>query len=446
MSSQISTLWQSHDGDVFLIDVPHSISSAQGTSNHPVQDILLSTKPLEEPYPTHEPKSPAARAKSVNNTVDADLHEQYAAILADAVAKVKTAYTGPLCLPRPFVEVPAVKGKKRKLSTEDDEGGETEDTKKMNKKDGGEPHRNLPDNFMRRLSEIPCARIHGVDCDETSYEDGDIHVTEHQRGATAQNWIAVSDSRDQAATFNFSIPPDSSFVLGSCWDPTTLHRYVRAQAQELDVPKVFDAILLDPPWPNRSVKRTHKTANSTYSTVPTLEDIYQLLVGMDLDMLMADNCALAMWITNKPAVRDLVLGEGGLFECWGVELVEEWVWLKTTLNGDPVTPIDSIWRKPYEVLLIGRKRRNYLTSAEEMPATQQDVKRRVLMSVPDLHSRKPCLKELIETLVPDANRYRALEVFARHLVAGWWSWGDECLKFNWEGNWRHEEVLEEAEA
>ena len=67
------------------------------------------------------------------------------------------------------------------------------------------------------------------------------------------------------------------------------------------------------------------------------------------------------------------------------------------------------------------------------------------MSVPDLHSRKPCLKELIETLLLDANHYRALEVFARHLVAGWWSWGDECLKFNWEGNWRFEGTSEEVD-
>jgi N6-adenosine-specific RNA methylase IME4 len=446
MSDQNPILWQSEDRDVFLIDIPRSISFAQGTSEHPHQDILLSTKPLEEPYPTSEPKSAAARARLVNNTVDARQHEEYAALLADALAKTKTTHDGPWCLPRPFVEVTASKSKKRKLSTEGEhEGGEIQDAKK-DMRVSGEPHRNLPDDLIRRLSEKTTAHIHGVDLEENSHEGRDLHISEHKRDGTAGPWLTVSDTRDQTVSYNFSIPSDSSFVLGSCWDPTTLHRYIRAQAQELDVPKTFNAILLDPPWPNRSVKRTHQTANSTYSTLATLQDIYQLIVGMDLDMLMADNCVVAMWITNKPAVRDLMLGEGGLFECWGVELVEEFIWLKTTLHGEPVTPMDSILRKPYEILLVGRKRRNYLTPTDEMSAERGEVKRRVLMSVPDLHSRKPCLKELIEMLVSDAGCYRALEVFARHLVAGWWSWGDECIKFNWEGNWRRNESTKDMEA
>ena len=444
MSNPNQNLWQSAQKDITLIDIPRSISLAQGTDEHPCQDILLSTTPQEEPYPTNEPKSAAARAKLANNTVDAELHEEYAVLLVDALARVKATYTGPWCLPRPFVEAPAGKGKKRKLSpADDDENGETGNAK-QNLRPGGDLHHSLPSDLLRHLSEIPSARIHGVNLEEPSRVNGENHTSEQQRDEDAQKWVAISDPKDEAASFNFSIPPGSSFVLGSCWDSTTLHRYVRAQAQELDVPKTFDAILLDPPWPNRSVKRTHKTANSSYATLATLQDVYQLIIGMDLDVLMAENCVVAVWITNKPAVRELVLGEGGLFECWGVELVEEWIWLKTTLHGDPVTPINSIWRKPYEVLLVGRKRRSYLTTAAETPATHVGVKRKVVMSVPDLHSRKPCLKKLIETLVLDSDRYRALEVFARHLVAEWWSWGDECIKFNWEGNWRREELCEEA--
>jgi len=430
---------------VFLIDIPGSIASAQGTSERPYRHLLLSTKPIEEPYPTNEPKSAAARAKLINNTVDAGLHEEYALLLSDVLTKVKAAYNGPWCVSRHFVEVSATKGKKRKLSPEGGDGGDEVKDATKDMRLIQEPHRSLPNDLMRRLSEVPTAHIHGVDLEETSQADGDLHVSEHQREGSPQDWLKVSDPREQTASFNFAIPADSSFVLGSCWDPTTLHRYIRAQAQELDVPKMFNAVLLDPPWPNSSVKRTHKTANSTYSTVATLQDIYELIIGMDLDMLMADNCVVAMWITNKPAVRDLVLGEDGIFECLGVELVEEWIWLKTTLHGEPVTPIDSVWRKPYEMLLVGRKRRNYLTSAQGSAAKDGSVKKRVLMSVPDLHSRKPCLKELIETLLLDANHYRALEVFARHLVAGWWSWGDECLKFNWEGNWRFEGTSEEVD-
>lgn len=151
---------------------------------------------------------------------------------------------------------------------------------------------------------------------------------------------------------------------------------------------------------------------------------------------------MGVWITNKPAVRELVLGEDGLFAHWGVEIAEEWIWLKTTIYGEPVTPLDALWRKPYEVLLLGRKRRKVIAEGTDpVPGFGKEgarPKRRVIIAVPDLHSRKPCLKELIEPLMPDPSNYRALEVFARHLVAGWWSWGDECIKFNWEACWREE--------
>jgi N6-adenosine-specific RNA methylase IME4 len=163
-------------------------------------------------------------------------------------------------------------------------------------------------------------------------------------------------------------------------------------------------------------------------------EMRELLFDTKIELLMADNCLLGIWITNKPAVRDLVLGDEGLFACWAIELVEEWVWLKTTLHGEPVSPLEALWRKPYEVLLLGRKR-----PPNRQNAFTEDVKKRVIIAVPDLHSRKPCLKELIEPLMLDPKEYSALEVFARHLVTGWWSWGNENIKFNWTGYWHEED-------
>jgi len=57
-------------------------------------------------------------------------------------------------------------------------------------------------------------------------------------------------------------------------------------------------------------------------------------------------------------------------------------------------------------------------------------------AVPDLHSRKMCLKEVLEGMGLLREGHRGLEVFARHLVKGWCSWGDEVLKFSWDGCWR----------
>lgn len=170
-----------------------------------------------------------------------------------------------------------------------------------------------------------------------------------------------------------------------------------------------------------------------------------------------------------------------------MELAEEWYWLKVTKDGRPVTDVcfflsqsssgfdalsslfrdkkdqfipfchcssqkrrqsclgiyqlDGIWRKPYETLLIAR--RSSLPGPSHQPHSplidqqmQPEIRRRVIAAVPDLHSRKPCLKSLFEEAFGfREGEYRALEVFARGLVAGWWGWGDECLRFQWEGWW-----------
>lgn len=41
--------------------------------------------------------------------------------------------------------------------------------------------------------------------------------------------------------------------------------------------------------------------------------------------------------------------------------------------------------------------------------------------------------ELVEPYLPET--YRACEIFGRNLTEGWFTWGDEALKFNWDGHW-----------
>jgi N6-adenosine-specific RNA methylase IME4 len=133
--------------------------------------------------------------------------------------------------------------------------------------------------------------------------------------------------------------------------------------------------------------------------------------------------------TASAASRAAVRGPGGVFDALGMVPFEEWVWAKVTRGGEPVTPLDGVWRRPYEVLHLGRVR-----SAEASPDSPEPVVRRVVVAVPDLHSRKPCLKELFELLHMPAD-YHALEVFARNLTAGWHAWGNEAILFNWDGHW-----------
>jgi N6-adenosine-specific RNA methylase IME4 len=126
-----------------------------------------------------------------------------------------------------------------------------------------------------------------------------------------------------------------------------------------------------------------------------------------------------------------------IFDSWGVDLLEEWIWLKITDQGEPMYPINGLWRKPYEILLVGKQRD--LTSNFECSDTEKDrtePTRRLIVGAADHHSMKPSLKALMErTLLQNVREYRALEVFARNLTAGWTAWGDEVIKFNWEGHW-----------
>ncbi|KAF2428656.1 MT-A70-domain-containing protein, partial [Tothia fuscella] len=222
----------------------------------------------------------------------------------------------------------------------------------------------------------------------------------------------------------FTIPPESTLVLGDCSTPAHFRSTLRFYSSEADMKRIFDFILMDPPWPNASVKR-----KEAYFISHMLRDTKTLLLSMDLDQCVAPNGLMGIWITNRPSIRQLVLGHGGIFESLNVGLIEEWIWVKTTTKGEPVTALDGAWRKPYEVLLLARSPGWRLETARHSP----DVKRRIIFGVPDIHSRKPCLKELIEDMLPEG--YQALECFARYLVAGWWSWGNEVLKFNWDGYW-----------
>jgi N6-adenosine-specific RNA methylase IME4 len=157
----------------------------------------------------------------------------------------------------------------------------------------------------------------------------------------------------------------------------------------------------------------------------------RMLLNMDIDSYLEHNALVGVWITNKEALREHVLGPGGLFETWNVGLTEEWVWIKTTTKGEPMFDIDNAMRKPYEILLLGRAAPNSWTRMTHTPT----VKRRVIAAVPDIHSRKPCLKQLLEPYLLDPTEYSALEVFSRYLVSGWTSWGNEVLKYNWDGYW-----------
>ncbi|KAJ4006736.1 hypothetical protein NW752_010737 [Fusarium irregulare] len=183
----------------------------------------------------------------------------------------------------------------------------------------------------------------------------------------------------------------------------------------------FDIIVLDPPWPNRSVRRR----KDKYDTVFNLTEMSNLLLQIPLASHLAPDGLVAVWITNKPSIHDFLISPTGLFAAWGLELVTEWTWLKVAASGEPLYDIESTWRKPWEKLIIAKRIGSKKPDA---------LKPKVIIAVPDVHSRKPNLRDLFQDVL--GKECLGLEIFARNLTAGWWSWGNEVLRFQQPEHWK----------
>lgn len=450
MADQISTptpiLYQNPTKTLTLIDIPTSIAHAQGTNDHPCNDQIYASPPLQVPYPSTEPKSEKAKANVLraNSSRDADA-PSLEALLRQGLREVADHWHpgNDWCLPRKVSPlVPERQSKKRKA----DDG--IDQVFSLQKRDS----------VNSSTAQLAAPKVGTQEPGNLSTTEPDLKITESHVSIRSieEPLILFSESTPKAYTcsslptitnrlvrnpypislslqflgHHYKIPPNAKFLLSKIVEPTTpafsmaaLTMYPSSSASA--GPGQFDFVLLDPPWENRSVRRSARY-NTTHDTDPVV--VLRAMLGQHI----APGALVACWTTNKASTRDTALEA---FEAWDVQLIEEWAWLKTTEGGLPVTQIDGLWRKPYEVLLLGRK------DSDEAQGSESDVQRRVIVAVPDLHSRKPHLKSLIEPFLPAS--YRALEVFARNLTAEWWSWGDEVLKHNWDGHWySHKESIQ----
>lgn len=407
-------LYQNHSRTVILIDIPKSIAQAQTVSGLPSFDALVSCEPVRQPYPSTEPKSEAARTK-VLQRADPEapaVHSLIRKQIQDALAEIRIAHKGDWCLPRHASHV-KVRTTSCSASVE------------------------APRTRQSQPESAACDETasQSLSATQRSVQLGDAGngiSVEHMEMSSICDCVVRNDY-NTAVTMNIDlvyqlrIPPLSTFILSSI--ESSVEPFLNAADKYLDQNSFshsgqFDFILADPPWTNRSVWRSKK-----YKTLEHLfNDPWETIQDV-LGKHLAPGGLVGVWVTNKAEPRRKVLT---VFQHWNVQLVEEWVWIKTTLHGEPVTELDGLWRRPYEILLLGRK--SYSSGSESLTAESSNISRRFMCGVPDLHSRKPSVKELIEPLMPDRSSYQALEVFARNLTAGWWSWGDEVLKFNWEDN------------
>jgi N6-adenosine-specific RNA methylase IME4 len=375
-----SILYQNLTATIILIDIPRSIELAQAVNHRK----LLSSRPLDIPFPSLEPRSEQARQNLPQIPLQELLVQKHVEF---ALQEVKKAWKTAWCLSRIWKDIHEA-GDGIRVGSESP-------TAVKRKSDRTSPV-HVPEKEQHNLrsdQEPPLLALWTTEDEEYIF---------HQNAMSGEEVATAGASHDR-----IYIPPKSTFIQGSIL--STLPLIIHHAPQ-------FDLVILDPPWPNRSARR-----KKSYGISYNGDGIQALLRAVPLDTKLAEAALVGVWITNKAAFRNMLLKDNGIFQRWGVRLIEEWLWIKVTRAGEPVTELDSAWRKPYEILLVARKGR-----IEE----ETDVKRKVVVGVPDLHSRKPNLKEPFEVMMgKEAGEYQGLEVFARNLTAGWWSWGDEVLKY-----------------
>ncbi|KAL8769929.1 MAG: hypothetical protein Q9209_004176 [Squamulea sp. 1 TL-2023] len=420
-----SILYQNKSQTVTLIDLPLSIALAQGTPDHPCTELLYSQLPLAKPHPSTEPRG----AKAKQRVQDQFSNESRAwppfpqNLLIQGLAEIRAEYPLAFCSKR-------ITGLIQPTSL--DEGQE-------------------------KASIMLLEKGIGVLTSDTGvwHEPGGPLVLSPSLSSDGYEVLKARDLVNRAIGNPFappvlvhiaeldrkySIPPFSTFMLSKIGHREACH-FSRMITKLLPEPSLsaapgqFDFILLDPPWDNRSVRRS-----KTYGTRRKADEDPLYIVKEMLGKHMAPGALIACWITNKASVRDAALEA---FDSWGVELIEEWAWLKTTIHGEPICDMSGSMRRPYEIVLIGKTIDMTIDGSISFNAPKPTVKR-LIVGVPDLHSRKPCLKELIEPMMRERSSYRALEIFARNLTAGWWSWGDEVLKYNWKGYWTEDRIQDDA--
>lgn len=422
-------LYQNPSKTVTLLDIPQSISLSQGTLMHPNQSLkIFSTPPLQTPFPSLEPKSEAARAKVIR-AMGPNIEIGFpSSLLHEALEEIKENFKvkGSWCLPRHLSKrLPESAQKHAKRGHEDHLG----DEEVSNMMKATEPGLHVLSTFngrQRKASSKNRLVLGRSTLNMFPNELEIMYIPVHNPHPTPTQIVI-----ETKATRHF-VPPGAVCYSGNINDYSASDFSIAAQSffstpSASAGPGQFDFIVMDPPWNNRSAKRSGR-----YDTMHQKRTPFDSLQDM-LGKHIAPQGLIACWITNRAEARTRALQA---FEAWGVDLMEEWAWLKTTANGIPMTEIHGLLRKPYEILLLGKQIDFFTERRDEKRSSKYEIRKRVIVAVPDLHSRKPSLKELIEPLMPNPAEYRALEIFGRHLTAGWWSWGNEAMKHNCEHFWQ----------
>lgn len=475
------------DTNIYLLDIPHSIALAQEGRPTPHQQPapesgsgteksirrktlnLLSCPPIKEPFPSTEPKKPAALARLLDTIPISERRfhsELILPLVRDSLEVIKDGFSHD----RRWCEARAVPSE----SEPHDSTAPNQHPRKRRRGNDCAPSESASDSHVSTKDEPPMI------LSTTSPNDfetlSDLAIVKNPSPEPAILRVGSEHGEETNPPSEYIIPPESSFALctlplfeAEVDRPSTSNNY---PIPGLPHHQKFNLILMDPPWPNKSVRRSKHYQTHHYSEMDLLtEGLRDILRVHSHDPktkpglhpsephpdppIQSEQSIAAIWITNAEKSRRAAYGA---LSGAGFSICEEWIWVKTTWDGQPISQLDGLWRKPYEILVIGRKSDHNVNAdinanangdADNIPPlSQMDdltrvseaiTTRRVIAAVPDLHSRKPNLKSIFEdvffTDVGQLQEYSALEVFARNLTAGWWAAGNEVLRFNARECW-----------
>ncbi|XP_039044062.1 methyltransferase-like protein 2 isoform X2 [Hibiscus syriacus] len=247
---------------------------------------------------------------------------------------------------------------------------------------------------------------------ENETDNGENRINERRVLPIFHNLVVNDKPEDVEAEFlkrHYILPRLSCFYMS---DLGQIRNIVPAASES-----GFNLIVIDPPWENGSARQ-----KSVYPTLPN-----RYFLSLPIKQLTHTGGALvALWVTNREKLRNFV--EKELFPAWGVRYISTLYWLKVKGDGSLISDLGLFHHRPYECLLLGYCNGNEMDSgclSEFMPIKDK----RIIISIPGGYSRKPPIGELLLEHVPGVKSARCIELFAREMLGGWVSWGNEPLHF-----------------
>ena len=172
----------------------------------------------------------------------------------------------------------------------------------------------------------------------------------------------------------------------------------RHEEQEIEVSKLPNLVLADPPWRYDFSNTDNRQIENQYPSA-TIPEIISHRPETQPD------CVLLMWATAPKLLEALEVMEG-----WGFKYKTHAMWDKEKIG------MGYWFRGQHELLLVG-------TKGESSPPESENRRSSVFREKRNEHSKKPvCVYEWIESAFKDKVK---LEMYCREPRPGWSAWGNE---------------------